>query len=53
MKLSGYKTYLSALVIGGVAAAKALGYLDEASANMILSLAAAAGLAALRAAVGK
>lgn len=48
--LSGYKTYLCAVGIGVATAAKALGYLDEATYQAIVGFLGAGGLAALRAA---
>lgn len=49
--LSGYKTYICALLGGLVVAAHLLGYIDATTANTLIALLGFGGLAALRAAV--
>lgn len=49
--LSGYRTYLAAAVLFILGGLKALGIIDENTFQTVAALAAAAGLAALRAAV--
>lgn len=49
--LTGKRTYIVAAGIGIVAALKAAGVIDEATANVILTLLGGAGLATVRAAV--
>ena len=50
---NGYRTYLCAIGIGIATAAKALGYLDEATYQALVGMLGAGGLAALRAGVAK
>ena len=51
--LSGYKTYIVAALTAALAAAHALGYVNDATYQTLLVLLGAGGLAALRAGVGK
>ena len=51
--MAGYKTYLVAGLAGIVTALKALGYLDEATFQVLMGLLGAGGLASLRAGVAK
>lgn len=51
--MSGYKTYIAALVIGLAAAAHSLGLLGDVAYQTIIGLSGAGGLAALRAAIAK
>ena len=51
--LVGSRTYICAAVIGAAEAAKYMGYISPAEANVIETLAGAGGLAAIRAAIGK
>ena len=53
MRLAGWKTYIVAALIAGVAAAQYLGYLDEKTATTITTFLTGAGFAALRAGVAK
>jgi hypothetical protein len=51
--LEGKKTYLTALVLGLAAFARALGWLDQQQYEILLGLLGSLGLAALRAGVNK
>ena len=51
--VKGYKTYLSAGGIAAITLLHALGYIDDATFQMLLGLLGAGGLAALRAGVGR
>lgn len=51
--MAGYKTYIVAILIGAATAAKALGWIDQATYEFILGVLAAGGLAAVRAGVTK
>jgi hypothetical protein len=53
MKLAGKKSYLAAIGIALVTFAKAKGYIDGPTHDLIIGLLAAFGLAALRAGIGK
>jgi len=46
--LSGYKTYITAAVIAGLAAAQYLGVIDASTANQIVAFLTALGLIAAR-----
>jgi uncharacterized membrane protein len=46
--LKGKKTYIIALLIGLLSAAKALGYVDEGTFQTVMALLTGGGLAALR-----
>lgn len=49
--LKGKKTYIIAALIGAVAAAKYLGYLDAETADILLVLLTGGGLATIRAGI--
>lgn len=49
--LTGYRSYIAAAIIGIATGLKYAGVIDEATYQMIVGLAGAGGLAALRAAV--
>lgn len=49
--LTGKKTYLSAAGVAAVTIMHSLGYIDDATFQMLIGLLGAGGLAALRAAV--
>lgn len=51
--LAGYKTYIIAALVAAVTVAQQLGYLDAATAQTLLGLLGAGGLATLRAGVTK
>lgn len=51
--LTGKKTYISAAVLALATFARSLGWIDQSQYDLILGLAGAMGLAALRAGVGK
>lgn len=51
--MAGYKTYICAAILGVAIFAKAVGWIDEATYQVIFGLAGAGGLAALRAGVTK
>lgn len=51
--LEGKKTYCFALLVGLVAMAKYLGYLNEGQEGLLLSLFGASGVAALRSSVAR
>ena len=51
--LTGKKTYISALVLALATCARTLGWISQEQYELILGLASSAGLAALRAGVGK
>ena len=51
--LQGKKTIITAIAIGGTAAAQSLGYLTPEQGQEILSWLAAAGLLAIRSAIAK
>ena len=53
MVLAGKKTYITALLLGLAAFARALGWLEQEQYELVLGLAGSLGLAALRAGVGK
>ena len=50
---SGQKTYIIAGLLAALAAAKALGWIDEATYQALFGLLGAGGLATLRAGVAK
>jgi len=51
--LSGKKTYIVAAAVGGVAVAQHLGWISVETANTLLMLLGAGGLATLRAGITK
>lgn len=51
--MNGYKTYLCAALLALTTGAKVLGWIDEAQYQLIMTILAALGLAALRAGVTK
>ncbi len=51
--LQGKKTIITALAMGGTAAAQSMGYLSPEQSQEILSWLAAAGLLAIRSAIAK
>lgn len=51
--LKGKKTYIVAILIGCAAVAKQLGYIDEQTHTLIITLLTGTGLATLRAGVSK
>ncbi len=53
MKLSGYKTYIVAVLGGIVFAAQQLGYITPEVATRLYELLGVLGVATLRAAIGK
>ena len=53
LNVNGWKTYACALIAAFAVFAKALGWIDEATYQVIIGLSGAGGLAALRAGVTK
>lgn len=51
--MSGYRTYIIATLVGLLAAAKFLGYVDEQTFQALFALLTGGGLATLRMAVNK
>jgi hypothetical protein len=52
-KFSGKKTYICAVLLGAATFAKAVGWLDDNSFQVVMSILGALGLAALRSGVQK
>ena len=53
MRLTGYKTYIVAVLMGALSTAHMLGWIDDATYQAVLGLLGALGLGALRAGVTK
>jgi hypothetical protein len=53
MRLQGRKSYITAVLVGGVVVARYLGYLTPEVYELLLGLLGASGLATLRAGMAK
>ena len=53
MRLTGYKTYIVAVLMGALSTAHMLGWIDDATYQAVLGLLGAIGLGTLRAGVAK